>query len=302
MLACRPALRQPQRRAGALRARREALHRSRRRRRCRRSGAGAPRTSRTCSARSCGSTRAPTAAAVLGPGRQPVRRRPRGARRDLLLRPAQPVALLLRSRDRRRSRSATSARTSRRRSTSSRAGEGPGANFGWSAFEGDDRFNEDQELPGAIPPGARRHPRGRQLLDHRRRRRPRPRSATPLRPLPLGRLLPRRSCRASRPSRAGPPTDDRAARPRRRAASPASARTTRGNVYAVSLVGPRLPARPGRLSATGESTTSRPDAARARRARRLARRARLHRRVALLGGGGGGRRRPGRRRRRGGVS
>jgi glucose/arabinose dehydrogenase len=27
-----------------------------------------------------------------------------------------------------------------------------GANFGWSAFEGDQRFNEDQEAPSAIPP------------------------------------------------------------------------------------------------------------------------------------------------------
>jgi glucose/arabinose dehydrogenase len=32
------------------------------------------------------------------------------------------------------------------------AGEGAGANFGWSAFEGDDRFNADQEAPGAIAP------------------------------------------------------------------------------------------------------------------------------------------------------
>jgi glucose/arabinose dehydrogenase len=27
-----------------------------------------------------------------------------------------------------------------------------GANFGWSAFEGDERFNDDQQAPGAIPP------------------------------------------------------------------------------------------------------------------------------------------------------
>jgi glucose/arabinose dehydrogenase len=32
------------------------------------------------------------------------------------------------------------------------AGKGAGANFGWSAFEGTDRFNEDQEAPNAIPP------------------------------------------------------------------------------------------------------------------------------------------------------
>lgn len=31
-------------------------------------------------------------------------------------------------------------------------GRGRGANFGWSAFEGDERFNEDQDPAGAVPP------------------------------------------------------------------------------------------------------------------------------------------------------
>jgi glucose/arabinose dehydrogenase len=31
-------------------------------------------------------------------------------------------------------------------------GEGSGANFGWSAFEGYERFNEDQKAPGHVPP------------------------------------------------------------------------------------------------------------------------------------------------------
>ncbi len=31
-------------------------------------------------------------------------------------------------------------------------GGGRGANFGWSAFEGDERFNEDQEADGHVPP------------------------------------------------------------------------------------------------------------------------------------------------------
>jgi len=31
-------------------------------------------------------------------------------------------------------------------------GQGRGANFGWSAFEGNERFNPDQEAEGAIPP------------------------------------------------------------------------------------------------------------------------------------------------------
>jgi glucose/arabinose dehydrogenase len=30
--------------------------------------------------------------------------------------------------------------------------ERPGLNFGWSAYEGSERFNEDQEAPGALPP------------------------------------------------------------------------------------------------------------------------------------------------------
>jgi glucose/arabinose dehydrogenase len=32
------------------------------------------------------------------------------------------------------------------------AGEARGANFGWSAFEGTERFNQDQQAPGAVPP------------------------------------------------------------------------------------------------------------------------------------------------------
>jgi glucose/arabinose dehydrogenase len=32
------------------------------------------------------------------------------------------------------------------------AAQAEGANFGWSAFEGEQRFNDDQEAPGAIPP------------------------------------------------------------------------------------------------------------------------------------------------------
>ena len=64
-----------------------------------------------------------TAGALRRPGRQPVRGRGR-ARRDLRLRPAQPVALLLRPQDGRPRRSATSARTSTRRSTSCAAGKG----------------------------------------------------------------------------------------------------------------------------------------------------------------------------------
>ena len=62
------------------------------------------------------------------------------------------MAVLLRPRDRRAERSATSGRTSWRRSTSSAEGDGAGASFGWSAFEGDAAFNDDQSSPDAIGP------------------------------------------------------------------------------------------------------------------------------------------------------
>ena len=51
-----------------------------------------------------------------------------------------------------RSRSATSARTPSRRSTTRQKGQARGVNFGWSAFEGTDRFNPDQTAPNAVPP------------------------------------------------------------------------------------------------------------------------------------------------------
>ena len=76
----RPAAAEPQRRAARVRARRLPLHRPRRRRRAERRGPG-PRSGRErpvasarCSARSCASTRRPTATSRTGAGRQPVRR------------------------------------------------------------------------------------------------------------------------------------------------------------------------------------------------------------------------------------
>ena len=55
----RAALRQPQRRRPGVRSRRDAVHRPRRRRRRRRPGAAGARTSPSCSARCCASTRPP---------------------------------------------------------------------------------------------------------------------------------------------------------------------------------------------------------------------------------------------------
>ena len=106
-------------------------------------------------------------------------------------------------------RSATSARTPSRRSTSSPRGEGAGANFGWSAFEGTEPFNDDQERARRDRAGPHLRRRRRQLLGHRRLRGPRPRAAVALRPLPLRRLLRRRAAQLHRrPGGAG--RDDRA--------------------------------------------------------------------------------------------
>ena len=51
-----------------------------------------------------------------------------------------------------RSRSATWARTALEEVDYTRKGQARGANFGWSAFEGTDRFNMDQTAPNAVPP------------------------------------------------------------------------------------------------------------------------------------------------------
>ena len=112
-------------------------------------------TSASCSARCCASTRTPSGdAAVHRARRQPVRRRRRRPARDLVDRAAQPVAVQLRPRRRATCGSPTSARTSGRRSTS----PGPpmaaagASNFGWSAWEGTHRFNDDQPADGVTPP------------------------------------------------------------------------------------------------------------------------------------------------------
>ncbi len=52
-------------------------------------------------------------------------------------------------------------------------GQGRGANFGWSAFEGFARFNDDQSAPNAVPP-VLAYSHDRRLLGHRRIRRARP--------------------------------------------------------------------------------------------------------------------------------
>ena len=160
-----------------LRAGRPAVHRDRRRRRserpARRTGNG---QNLALAARQDPADRpaAERRAVVHDPARQPVRRRARARVAEIYcLRPAQPVALVASTADRRPRRSATSARTRSRRSTSAGAGPGRGRTSA-GGVRGDDRHNADQPAPGAVTPViTHRHDR-RLVLDHRRLRRPRP--------------------------------------------------------------------------------------------------------------------------------
>ena len=74
-----------------------------------------------------------------------------------------------------------------------RRGRGSGANFGWRVFEGRERYTSGESARGAIMPVDHREPQRRQLLDHRRRRDPRPGAALVARALRVRRPLPRRA-------------------------------------------------------------------------------------------------------------
>ena len=122
-----PGQRQPQRRPAAV-PRQRPLLRHRRRRLRRRPAQQRPEQGRAARQAAADRPAPGGRPALLGPALQPVRRPPR-PRRDLQLRPAQPVPLLLRqaSASSRGSRSATSARTASRSSTTrpSRRRAGP---------------------------------------------------------------------------------------------------------------------------------------------------------------------------------
>jgi glucose/arabinose dehydrogenase len=68
---------------------------------------------------------------------------------------------------------------------------GRGANFGWSAFEGFERFNEDQPTEGSGTPAVRLRPQRRALLGDRGNRRPQRRGGRSCGLVPLRRLLQR---------------------------------------------------------------------------------------------------------------
>ena len=120
---------------------------------------------------------------------------------------------------------------------------GRGTNFGWRPFEGRSRYTAGESAPGPRAPGHPALPQRRQLLDHGRRRGPRPRRAGAVRALRVRRLLPRpdrdRAC-------CGPGRAARSAPTRLRVSSLSSfGEDARGRVYATSLDGPvyRLAAR-----------------------------------------------------------
>ena len=228
---------QPQRRAAAVRPRRPPLHRHGRRRRRRRP------------ARVARQRAEPRLAARQDPADRPAAgRRPRRTRCRARTRSSGAPARAARS-------TATACATrGASRSTAARGdlsigdvgqGEveeidfvrsGRGKNFGWRPFEGRSRYTAGESAPGHVRPVIQRfHSRG-QLLDHGRRRRPRPRGARALRPLRVRRLLPG-------PDRVGPAAPG----PRERRSAPRGCASrslssfgedARGRVYATSLDGP----------------------------------------------------------------
>ena len=148
----------------AIRARRHAVHRHRRRRLGRRPGAAGAERRRVARARSCASTRRRRATRRTPSRRQPVRRRRWCAvPRDLVDRPAQPVAVQLRPVDRRpvdRRRRTEPVGGGRRRLAPPTAGAGRGAQLRMERVEGNHRFNDDQSPDGATPPILRVRARG----------------------------------------------------------------------------------------------------------------------------------------------
>ena len=162
---------------------------------------------------------------VHDPVLESVRRARGRPRRDLLLRAAQPVALLLRQRHRRPRRSATSGRTQVEEIDFVKKGGGRGRELRLAPVGGPpaqlQRAGAARDLPGHHA-----HPPGRLLLDHGRLHRARPRRARALRALRLRRLLqepPARGHAARRPARPEPDAGGAA----RLQASRRSARTPR---------------------------------------------------------------------------
>ena len=204
------------------------------------------RTSERCSARSSASTRGPRGGRPYSvPGTNPFVDQA-GARPEIYsLRPAQPVAVLVRPADRATLRSATWARTAFEEVDLVPRGAGRGANFGWSAYEGFARFNEDQTAPDAVPPVlAYSHDEGCSVTGgYVVRDRSLPYA---LRPLPVRRLLRRPA--AQLPGGSGP-ARHRRPRPGRRGPVADLVRGGRRRTHLRDVAGrARLPARRRRLT------------------------------------------------------
>ena len=156
-----PAGVEPQRRPPGLRARRPALHRHRRRRRQRRPPGQRPEADhapgQAAAHRPARSRRRRAAVATARPGSNPRVGKTRH-QRHLGLGPAQPVALLLRPRERQpldRRRRPGRARGDRPRPLERAAarGAGKGKNYGWNRCEGTRRYPEHGR--GAAPSATR---------------------------------------------------------------------------------------------------------------------------------------------------
>jgi hypothetical protein len=116
--------------------------------------AATPRTAPRSSARSCASIRGLATGARTGSRLEPVRRASGATRRDLQLRAAQPVAVLVRPRDRRpddRRRGPERGRGDRLRP----AGPRPRRELRLAPWEGTKRIFPDEDAPGHVRPVAR---------------------------------------------------------------------------------------------------------------------------------------------------
>ena len=236
------------------------------------------------------------------PPRQAPAHRP-GHRRghDLRLRPAQPLALLLRPQHRRphhRRRRPGPLRGGRLRRR--RPGDGAGANYGWNQYEGAAHLS-GQRAGGrgaGHGPAGHRVPARPGVLDHRRLRGARPGAARARRHLPLRRQLHRRhlrrhaarrarrarwaspspTCRASARTAAGASTRRRSAAPSTASRAAARAPGRRRSSAGCPPGSPRARPPPARPPRAGVHPAARRRAP-ARAAHRLRRRPRALRRA-----------------------
>ena len=225
---------QPQRRPAPVRPRRQALHRHGRRRRRRRPGAHGPEPRQPCSARCCGSTR-PTAAGLPIPATTRSSTTRAGPRSAYGLRNPWRFSFDRETGDlwigdvgqNEFEEIDAAAPTSR-----------AGPNFGWSAFEGTERFNDDQEAPerdgrrcsSTARDGGCSVTGGYVVRDREPRRRSSAATSTA--------TSARASCAASPPTRPRTASDDRPLGLAGVRSSSSFGTDAAGHVYAISLDGP----------------------------------------------------------------